>query len=135
MEAGDTTRNPLVRLQKRFEEVFERFHDGYRKLLCLHHRRVFLIGFFAACLGSLVILIPWLGRDFFRSVGSGTFKLHLRAPTGMRIEETANLCDQVEQSIRRQIPAGEVPSVIDIGLPSDINKIIDATHRQSVRTD
>ncbi len=41
----------------------------------------------------------------------------------MRIEETANLCDQVEQSIRRQIPAGEIQNVIDnIGLPySGIN--------------
>jgi multidrug efflux pump subunit AcrB len=41
----------------------------------------------------------------------------------MRIEETANLCDLVEQSIRQQIPAAEVQSVIDnIGLPySGIN--------------
>ncbi len=119
------SRNPLVRLQKRFEEAFERFRGSYRGLLesCLHHRMAFLIVFFASCLGSLAILIPWLGRDFFPSVDSGTFKLHLRAPTGMRIEETANLCDQVEQSIRRQIPTGEVQSVIDnIGLPySGIN--------------
>jgi multidrug efflux pump subunit AcrB len=126
MEAQHTAvRNPLVRLQKRFEEAFERFHGGYRRLLelCLHHRRVFLIAFLVSSLGSLVILIPWLGRDFFPSVDSGTFKLHLRAPTGMRIEETANLCDLVEQSIRRQIPASEVQSVIDnIGLPySGIN--------------
>jgi multidrug efflux pump subunit AcrB len=125
-EAGDAaSRNPLVRLQKRFEAAFESFRVRYRSLLetCLHHRRVFLIGFFASCLGSLAILIPWLGRDFFPSVDSGTFKLHLRAPTGMRIEETANLCDQVEQAIRQQIPAGEVLSVIDnIGLPySGIN--------------
>jgi multidrug efflux pump subunit AcrB len=125
-EGGDTTvRNPLVRFQRRFEETFERFRGSYRSLLelCLHHRRVFLIAFFAASLGSLVILIPWLGRDFFPSVDSGTFKLHLRAPTGMRIEETANLCDQVEQSLRRQIPPSEFHNVIDnIGLPySGIN--------------
>ncbi len=125
-EAGNTAnRNPLVRLQKRFEESFERFRQSYRSLLeiSLHHRRAFLITFFTFCLGSLVILVPWLGRDFFPSVDSGTFKLHLRAPTGMRIEETANLCDLVEQSIRKQIPAGEVQSVIDnIGLPySGIN--------------
>jgi multidrug efflux pump subunit AcrB len=70
-----------------------------------------------------VVLLPWLGRDFFPSVDSGTFKLHMRGPTGMRIEETANLCDQVEQSIRKEIPAAEVQSVIDnIGLPySGIN--------------
>jgi multidrug efflux pump subunit AcrB len=119
------SRNPLVRLQKRFEEAFEKFRHSFRGLLeiCLHHRTVFLIAFFAFCIGSLVILIPWLGRDFFPGVDSGTFKLHMRAPTGMRIEETANLCDQVEQSIRKEIPASEVQSVIDnIGLPySGIN--------------
>src|ERR1700689_3395382 len=125
-EAGAApSRNPLVRFQKRFEAGFERFRHSYRSLfeICLHHRGVFLIAFFTASVGSLVILIPWLGRDFFPSVDSGTFKLHVRAPTGMRIEETANLCDLVEQSIRQQIPAGEVQSVIDnIGLPySGIN--------------
>src|ERR1700726_3435323 len=125
-EAGDApSRNALVRFQKRFEEAFERFRHSFRGLLetCLHHRLVFLIAFFASCVGSLVVLIPWLGQDFFPSVDSGTFKLHMRAPTGMRIEETANLCDQVEQSIRGQIPAGEVQNVIDnIGLPySGIN--------------
>jgi len=122
---ASTSRNPFVRLQKRFEAAFERFRVRYRGLLesCLHHRGVFLIAFFAMCLGSLAILIPWLGRDFFPNVDSGTFKLHLRAPTGMRIEQTANLCDLVEQFIRREIPANEVQSVIDnIGLPySGIN--------------
>ena len=67
-EPGEApSRNPLVRLQKRFEAAFERFHLSYRGLLeiCLHHQRVFLIAFFAVCIGSLVVLIPWLGRDFF----------------------------------------------------------------------
>jgi multidrug efflux pump subunit AcrB len=125
-EAGNgPSRNPLVRLQKRFEEAFENFRHSFRGLLkvCLHHRAVFLIAFFVFCVGSLVVLIPWLGQDFFPGVDSGTFKLHMRAPTGMRIEETANLCDQVEQSIRAQIPATEIQNVIDnIGLPySGIN--------------
>ena len=119
------SRNPLVRLQHGFEDAFESFRHRYRGLLegCLHHRGVLLIAFFAASLGSLAILIPWLGRDFFPSVDSGTFKLHLRAPTGMRIEETANLCDLVERSIRQQIPPDEVQSILDnIGLPySGIN--------------
>jgi multidrug efflux pump subunit AcrB len=82
-----------------------------------------LLSFFAACLGSLAVLIPWLGRDFFPTVDAGSFKLHMRGPTGMRIEDTAFLCDLVENSIRQQIPAAEVKSVIDnIGLPySGIN--------------
>jgi multidrug efflux pump subunit AcrB len=72
---------------------------------------------------SLALLIPFLGQDFFPSVDSGQFKLHLRAPTGTRIEETARLCDLVEQSIRQQIPPAEVSSIIDnIGIPySGIN--------------
>jgi multidrug efflux pump subunit AcrB len=127
-EAGHApapSRNPFVRMQISFEEAFERFRERYHRLLerCLHHRRLFLISFFAACVLSMVFLIPWLGQDFFPSVDSGQFKLHLRARTGTRIEETARLCDLVEQSIREQIPPGEVSSVIDnIGLPySGIN--------------
>ena len=120
-----TSRNPLVRLQQGFEAGFEKLRESYRGLLerCLQHRRAFLLAFFAACLGSLAILIPWLGQDFFPAVDAGSFKLHLRGPTGMRIEDTAFLCDQVENSIRRQIPGSEVSSIIDnIGLPySGIN--------------
>jgi multidrug efflux pump subunit AcrB len=119
------SRNPLVRFQKGFEAGFERFRVAYRGLLeaSLHHRTAFLIVFFAFCLGSLAILIPWLGRDFFPNVDAGVFKLHMRAPTGMRIEDTADLCDLVERSIRQQIPAAEVHNIIDnIGLPySGIN--------------
>ena len=122
---ASVSRNPLVRMQQKFEKGFEGFREGYHKLLqrCLHHRRAFLIAFFAACLGSLAIIVPWLGQDFFPSVDAGSFKLHLRGPTGMRIEDTAFLCDLVENSIRKQIPAAEMDSVIDnIGLPySGIN--------------
>jgi multidrug efflux pump subunit AcrB len=115
-----SSRNPFVRWQVRFEHAFERLRKAYRGLLefCLHHRKAFVTGFFVACLASIAIVVPWLGTDFFPSVDSGTFKLHLRGPTGMRIEETARLCDLVEQSIRRQLPPGAVASVIDnIGLP------------------
>jgi multidrug efflux pump subunit AcrB len=119
------SRNPLVRLQQRFEKGFDGFRESYYHLAerVLHHRRAFLVAFFAACLGSLAILIPWLGQDFFPSVDAGSFKLHVRGPTGLRIEFTAFLCDLVEKSIRKEIPAAEIQSVIDnIGLPySGIN--------------
>jgi multidrug efflux pump subunit AcrB len=124
-DGSDASRNVFVRAQRRFEAAFERMREGYRNLLerCLHHRRAFLLAFFAACLGSLAVIVPWLGQDFFPTVDAGSFKLHLRAPTGMRIEDTAFLCDQVENAIRRQIPTAEVASIIDnIGLPySGIN--------------
>jgi len=124
-ENSGARRNPLIGLQQRFEAGFERLRQGYRGVLerCLRRPTAFLLAFFAACLGSLAILIPWLGQDFFPSVDAGSFTLHLRAPTGMRIENTAFLCDLVENSIRQQIPAAEVSNIIDnIGLPySGIN--------------
>jgi multidrug efflux pump subunit AcrB len=124
-EHGANSRNLFVRFQQKFESSFEAFRNGYRGLLerCLRHRRAFLLTFFAACLGSLAIIVPWLGQDFFPSVDAGSFKLHLRGPTGMRIEDTAFLCDLIEDAIRKQIPAPELDSIIDnIGLPySGIN--------------
>jgi CzcA family heavy metal efflux pump len=124
-QASAESKNPLVRMQMKFEEGFDRFRDRYHALLerCLHHQKVFLLTFLGFCIVSLVFLIPWLGQDFFPSVDAGQFKLHVRARTGTRIEETARLSDLVEQSIRQQIPAKEIDSVIDnIGLPySGIN--------------
>jgi multidrug efflux pump subunit AcrB len=118
------SKNPLVRLQLIFEKGFEHARESYRSALevCLQHRKLFIVGFFTACVLSLA-LVPWLGQDFFPRVDSGEFKLHLRTPTGTRIEETAALCDRVEQDIRRQIPPSEIASIIDnIGLPySSIN--------------
>src|SRR5215469_11245925 len=127
-EAGhlaENSRNPFVRLQVRFEHAFERFRERYHRLLesSLQHQRAFLIIFFVACLASVAFLVPWLGQDFFPAVDSGQFRLHMRARTGTRIEETARLCDLIEQAIREQIPSAELSSVIDtIGLPySGIN--------------
>ena len=45
------------------------------------------------------------GAGFFPSSDSGEFILHVRAKTGTRIEETARLCDLVENSIRKVVPA------------------------------
>ena len=127
-EAGHVpraSRNPLVRLQVRFEDSFESLRERYHELLetALQHRRAFLTLFFAGCAASVVLLVPWLGQDFFPAVDSGQFKLHLRARTGTRIEETARLCDLVERSIHEQIPPNQLSSIIDnIGLPySGIN--------------
>ena len=123
--AASQSRNPLVAMQIKFEAAFERFREGYHGLLerCLHHKRAFLFTFLGTCVISVVFLVPWLGQDFFPAVDAGQFKLHMRAPTGTRIEETARLSDLVEQSIREQIPPKEIDSIIDtIGLPySSIN--------------
>ncbi len=120
VEASLASRNPLVRLQGQFEKQFERLREFYRGILrsCLAHRVLFPLGFLAVCVASFA-LYPWLGQDFFPAVDAGQIKLHLRAPTATRIEETAELCSEVERAIHQQIPANEIESVIDnIGLPN-----------------
>jgi multidrug efflux pump subunit AcrB len=114
------SRNPLVRAQLAFEYRFEQLRVLYFRLLqlAIAHSTVFLILFFVFTIGSFALLYPWLGQDFFPTVDAGQFKLHLRAPTGTRIEETARLCDEVDNSIREEIPKSELVSIIDnIGIP------------------
>jgi multidrug efflux pump subunit AcrB len=124
--AAQARRHFLARLQIRFEHAFERWRGNYKRGLrtCLHHRAWLAVGVLSAAAASF-LLIPWIGQDFFPKVDSGQFTLHLRAPTGTRIEETARLCDHVESSIRKEIPPQEVTSIIDnIGLPySGVNLV------------
>jgi multidrug efflux pump subunit AcrB len=113
------SRNPFTRFQLGFESGFERFRRGYLGLLtfCVDHSGAFLLVFLALVVASFG-LTPWLGQDFFPSVDSGQFMIHVRAHTGTRIEETASICDHIEQTIRQQIPASELVTVLDnIGLP------------------
>jgi CzcA family heavy metal efflux pump len=115
-----SSHNPFIRFQQGFESGFENFRHGYLRLLtlCVDHSVVFLSLFLLFALGSIGLLAPFLGQDFFPSVDSGQFKIHVRAATGTRIEETAALCDRVDSTIREQIPAKEVVSIVDnIGLP------------------
>jgi multidrug efflux pump subunit AcrB len=112
-------RNPLVRLQQFFERNFDRTRERYRQLLvwCIGHRVAFTICFLLGCLASFALL-PWLGEDFFPAVDSGQMRLHVRARTGTRIEDTTKLCDLVENTIRKIIPSSELDTVLDnIGLP------------------
>ena len=116
-----SSRNPFVRFQLAFDAGFDGFRAGYLRLLtlCLDYSVVFLILFTVLALGSVALLAPWLGQDFFPSVDSGQFKIHVRARTGTRIEETAALCDHIDSTIREEIPAKEVVSIVDnIGLPN-----------------
>ena len=119
-KAKRTSRNPFIAFQRTFEHNFERLRSAYHGFLnlCVQNRAIFLVCFFGFCLLSIGILYPWLGQDFFPSVDGGQFKLHVRASTGLRIEETAKLCDEIDQTIRQQIPKSELVTIIDnIGIP------------------
>src|SRR5208282_1708761 len=112
------------RYQQKFEHGFERFREGYRRGLdsALEWPKLFGACFLGFCMLS-VGLVAILGRDFFPKVDAGQIRLHFRARTGLRIEETARLADQVDAVIRETIPPKELQTVLDnIGVPySGIN--------------
>jgi multidrug efflux pump subunit AcrB len=107
-------KNPLVRLQRGFEARFEQLRAAYRELLALAvaHRARFLAGFLGFIALSF-LLAPFLGRNFFPQVDGGQILLHVRAPVGMRIEETAARFADVERAIRDVIPPAEIAAMAD----------------------
>jgi multidrug efflux pump subunit AcrB len=114
---GSESRNPFVGVQRSFERGFAGVRAIYQHLLTglLANRKLFVPGFLGLCFSGF-LLLPWLGLDFFPDTDSGQFILHVRARTGLRIEETARLFDLVEDYIRQTIP--EVDNILDnIGLP------------------
>jgi CzcA family heavy metal efflux pump len=119
-ETGTEARGWFGRFHAGFESGFERLRNAYRNWLnaCLHHRGLFAICFLGFCVASC-FLTPFLGQDFFPKVDAGQMRLHVRAKTGTRVEQTAALCDHVEEVIRQTIPRQELESVVDnIGLPT-----------------
>ena len=123
-EARPVHRHLGARIQARFEQKFVALRDTYQDLLsaALAYPRGFMLIFSVVVLVSLG-LSPWLGENFFPQVDAGQIKLHIRAATGTRIEDTAALCDHIERQIRLDIPPAELSGIVDnIGLPySGIN--------------
>jgi multidrug efflux pump subunit AcrB len=115
----------LRRMYLAFDARFERIRRGYSLVLAavLEHRRVFAGMFLLFCLLSCG-LVALLGRDFFPSVDAGQIRLHMRLPSGTRIEETARVADEVEAKIHGIIPARELGTLVDnLGVAvSGINK-------------
>ena len=122
---AETPKSVLGRFQRGFERKFEDFRRGYESLLetTLQHRGLFVACFLVFCVLSLG-LFSFLGQDFFPQVDAGLLKLHVRGRPGLRVEESARLCDEIESSLREQIPQGQLQTILDnIGLPnSGINQ-------------
>jgi len=112
------SRNPLVRFQRAFEARFEKIRGAYHALLelALGHRKPFVVGFLAFVAVSM-LLVPFLGRNFFPDVDGGQILMHVRAQIGTRMEDTSTLFASIEQSVKQVVPADELGTVVDnIGL-------------------
>jgi CzcA family heavy metal efflux pump len=117
---AEAPKSALGRFQRGFERKFEDLRRSYEQLLetTLEHRGVFVLCFLAFCLLSLG-LFTFLGQDFFPQVDAGLLRLHVRGRPGLRVEETARLCDEIEAVLRQEIPQGQLQTVLDnIGLPN-----------------
>ncbi|WP_412024640.1 efflux RND transporter permease subunit [Burkholderia cepacia] len=120
----DHATSRFARIHHAFNNAFERLRAWYIVLLSmlLVRRRFYAMCFLGFCVLSTGLVFV-LGRDFFPNADSGNIRLHMRAPTGYRIEETARLADQVERVIREAVPPDELGAIVDnLGLPvSGIN--------------
>jgi len=118
--APDQRSGLLQRLYRSFDRRFEHVRRNYTLVLSvvLTHRRSFASVFLAFCVLSC-LLYPVLGRDFFPDVDAGQIRLHMRAPTGTRIEETARIADAVEAAIREIVPPDQLETILDnLGVPN-----------------
>ncbi len=103
-----------------FNRRFELMRASYASLLhwCLDHRGVVLAGFSLFVVGSLSLMM-FIGRDFFPTVDSGQMRLHARAPSGTRLEQTEVYFSRIEDEIRQVIPPREIETITDnIGIPN-----------------
>ena len=111
---------PLQRLYRAFDRQFERVRRAYTLTLStlLSKRKTFASVFLGFCVLSCLLYLV-LGRDFFPSVDAGQIRLHMRAATGTRIEETARIADRVEAAIRELIPPDQLETILDnLGVPN-----------------
>ena len=127
-DPAQVSRNPLARFQRGFLSHFENLRRAYLGLLqlALQNRIKLIAGFLCVSLLSFG-LAPYLGQDFFPTVDGGQIKLHIRAPTGTRLEATASLTDRIGTAIHSVIPASELGGIVsNIGLTvSGINMAYD----------
>jgi hypothetical protein len=110
----------IYAIHVQFNNRFEKFRTAYVLLLShlLTHRKQFIFGFLFFCIASCGIF-ALLGRDLFPLVDTGQIKLHMRAPSGTRVERTAIIADEVQTVIRQVIPEKDLETILDnVGLPN-----------------
>jgi len=130
---GQTKRNISQRFNSWRDRGFDRFRESYGRLL----RSLLINKKFTLSLAGLILLISGclitvVGTDFFPTTDTGLMKLHFRAPSGTRIEETEKLVDRAEERIQNIIPAAELQAINDmIGAPSYVNTAFVSTDNSS----
>ena len=116
---GGKKKGWLLRIHDAFDQRFEAGRERYKGALdwALEHR-AWVASLFGVFVVVSLLLVLVIGRDFFPYVDSGQMRLHVRAPEGLRIEETERVFAKIEAEIRDVIPVDELDTIIDnIGVP------------------
>lgn len=118
---GQHAKNLFARLHDGFNENFERFRSFYVNGLRFALDAPWaIVGLASFVVISALCLLPFVGRDFFPLVDAGQFRLHVKAPSGTRVEKTEQAFSAVEAEIRKVIPPEEIELLIDnIGVPAE----------------
>ncbi|MCW3128434.1 MAG: acriflavin resistance protein [Bacteroidetes bacterium] len=105
------------------DKAFDRFTEAYGSVLkVLLAHRVTSISLATLAFIITMFLIRVIGTDFFPATDSGMMKLHFRAPSGTRIEETEKLVDAAETRIKHIVPPSDLNTINDmIGVPVSYN--------------
>ncbi len=105
----------VTAFDRRFEQVKESYRFGLAKFIA---RRTFSLVCVAILILSSMAMLLVVGEDFFPRIDAGMMSLHLRMPTGTRVEHTEYVVDNIERAIRTVVPAEELEGISDnIGLP------------------
>ena len=118
-DAAPGSGNWFTRFHQGFERAFERFRQGYLRLLTMLLKRRWIVPVVAALILALgAVMFTLVGRDFYPAIDGGQIKLHVRAPAATRIETTERIFQAVEDKIREVIPERDRDLIVDdIGLP------------------
>jgi multidrug efflux pump subunit AcrB len=121
-EATDGSGGWFSRFHQGFERGFERFRQGYVRLLTMLLTRRFIVPLVAVLMLALGgVMLSLVGRDFFPVIDGGQIKLHVRAPAATRIEATEHIFQQVEDKVREVIPSHDLDLIVDdIGVPQRV---------------
>ncbi|EME5141345.1 efflux RND transporter permease subunit [Pseudomonas aeruginosa] len=112
----------LLALHHGLEARLDSLRDAHGRLIrwltgngmLLWMSAVLLVG-----LGAMALLQS--GREYFPQVDAGQLRLHVRLPTGIRIEESARRIAEIQEEIRRVIPADELQTAYEqIGIPNPV---------------
>jgi multidrug efflux pump subunit AcrB len=120
--ATDGSGNWFARFHQGFEHGFERFRQGYGRVLTMLLKQRLIVPVVVALMLVLGgVMLAFVGRDFFPAIDGGQIKLHVRAPAATRIEATERIFQDVEDKIREVIPARDRELIVDdIGVPQRV---------------